>query len=145
MNRLAFQHFDATLASFTQRCRPTYPSPDRPWEPQIRHLAGTRIPFSISRSSRPSFHSTSGEASENRCPDPQKSRTQGLATLSTVLARAKTPGNLFQLPTLLGFLPTKLSSSSVIENLSRDLLSALALSYKTHLKPCTGASTASSH
>lgn len=48
------------------------------------------------------FTPPSDEASEKRCPAFQKSRTQGLATLSTVSA-PYTLGSLFQPPTLLGF------------------------------------------
>jgi hypothetical protein len=54
------------------------------------------------RIQRPFFSLLSPRASEKRCPAPRKSRTQGLATLSTVSAR-QTLGSLFQLPTLLGF------------------------------------------
>jgi hypothetical protein len=42
------------------------------------------------------------EASDPRCRANQKSRPQGLATLSTTSA-ASTPESLFQLPTLRGF------------------------------------------
>jgi hypothetical protein len=48
------------------------------------------------------FTSSFEEASETGCPLSQKSHPQGLATLSMAFKHS-TLGNLFQLPTLMGF------------------------------------------
>jgi hypothetical protein len=69
-------------------------------------------------------------ASEKLCPAFQKSRPQGLATLSTVSGNAIL-GSFFQLPTLLGFYPSELFSFPVIRTLFRVPGSALALWLKT--------------
>lgn len=60
------------------------------------------MPYSIYGIESPFVRLPFGRASEKRCPAFQKCRTQGLATLSTESA-SQILGNLFQLPTLLGF------------------------------------------
>jgi hypothetical protein len=54
------------------------------------------------RTPAPLFSLPFRKASEDRCPDPQKSRPQGLATLSAVSA-IRALGSVFQPPTLMGF------------------------------------------
>jgi hypothetical protein len=101
--------FDATTASLAPaRCalRRLLPTTNR----RNTHLARAMWPFSVSGTHAPSFHLSFGEASKKLCPAPPMCRPQGLATLPTVSGRPFL-GNLFQLPTLLGFDPSELFSS----------------------------------
>jgi hypothetical protein len=82
------------------------------------------------RSHAPFFSRPTREASQKLYPAPEKSRPQGLATLSTALA-AHALGSLFQLPTLLGFSLQSFRSSLVIDHSFPNDLSTLALSYQT--------------
>jgi hypothetical protein len=89
------------------------------------------LPFSMLQLKRPYFASLFRETSGKLCPAFQKSRPQGLATLSTVSAPFNL-GSIFQPPTLLG-LPfralllrydrcslskTSLRSGALLQNLS---------------------------
>jgi hypothetical protein len=71
------------------------------------------------------------DASEKDCPPLQKSRSQGLATLSAVSAH-HTLGTSLSTPDAHGLRPSELFSASVIRGPFRISRSALALFYKTN-------------
>jgi hypothetical protein len=74
--------------------------------------------------------SVSEKRLKTSCPGLQKSRTQGLATLSAVSA-CSIPGDPLSNPNAPELRPSKLSSSPMVEFPFRRTLSALALPYKT--------------
>jgi len=71
-------------------------------EPKMEALASLPVPSASFRSMHPFFHPHSVRTFDHRYRGDQRSRSQGLATLSTMLA-SSIPGSLFQLPTLMGF------------------------------------------
>jgi hypothetical protein len=98
----ASRHFDATSASYSQLSHPSVrPYVDATPNKQIPCISSTALQHSSSQRTL-LLTPPSDEASENRYPDPRKSHTQGLATLSVVSAPL-TLGDLFQPPTLLGY------------------------------------------
>jgi hypothetical protein len=70
--------------------------------PKIEALASLPVPSAFFRFERPFFHTHFVNAFDHRYRGDQRSRSQGLATLSTMLA-FPIPGRLFHRPTLMGF------------------------------------------
>lgn len=70
--------------------------------PKMEALASLPVPSAFFKPERPFFHSHSVRAFDHRYLGDQRSRSQGLATLSTMSAFS-IPGSLFQPPTLMGF------------------------------------------
>jgi len=108
--------------------------------PRLSCLASQHLPEPLTLLFTPSFE----KASDQVCLPHQKSRTQGLATLSAMSATKSLIESL-STPNALRLLPSELSSHTVIEPSFPMTLSTPALSYETHIRPCSQASAASSH
>jgi hypothetical protein len=120
------------LSVFTQTGRPIskYPGRLRPSKPST--LLELQRPYSIYGHKSPSLHFPFREVSRNRCLDSGKSRPQGLATLSAVLAFLR-PWKSFSTSNAHGLRPSELFSLFVIRLTFRVTFSALALSHETRV------------
>jgi len=139
--------FHAALASCLLKPRTSttlklrFPFTSRPQHtPRLSFLAPQHLPEPLTLLFTPSLE----RASDQVCLPNQKSRTQGLATLSAMSAKKSLKRSL-STPNTLGLLPSELSSHTVIEPSFPMTLSTPALGYKTHPRPRNRAPAASSH